>query len=331
MNKKYGFLNDAIIFIKKNGGILIALAIIILFWSLSPATSSVFLQTKNILNVLRQISTNALLACGMTMVIILGGIDLSVGAIIALSGCVSAGCVLFYNLPVVVSMVIGILIGVAFGALNGILICKTTIPPFIVTLATMNIARGLSKVYTGGNPLGVSNDEWKFIGAGYTAGIPNPVWIMLVVLVISSIILNKTKFGRHLYAVGGNIRAARFSGINVEKTQFIVYVLSGLLAGLAGIITASRMYTGSPNAGDSAEMDAIAAVIVGGTSMSGGIGNIGGTFIGCLIIGFINNGLNLMNVDSFWQYVIKGVVILSAVLIDFLRSKRKIHIKKEKK
>ena len=330
MKEQYGSGNAVIDFFKRNGGILIALGVIILVWSVSPSTSRAFLQTKNILNVLRQISTNVLLACGMTMVIILAGIDLSVGAVIALSGCISAGCVLFYDLPVAVAMLAGMTVGIVFGAFNGVLVCKTTIPPFIITLATMNIARGLSKVYTGGKPLSIASDEWKIIGAGYTAGIPNPVWIMLAVLIVSFVLLNKTKFGRHLYAVGGNINAARFSGINVEKIQFIVYTFSGLLAGIAGIITASRMYTGSPNAGESAEMDAIAAVVVGGTSMSGGTGTIGGTFIGCLIIGFLNNGLNLMNVDSFWQYVIKGVVILLAVLTDFLRSKRQIRLKTEK-
>ena len=310
-------------FFRENMGILLALAAIILFWAVNPFTSRAFLQTQNLLNVLRQISTNALLACGMTMVIILGGIDLSVGAVVALSGCVSAGCVLFYGIPAAPAMLIGILVGVLIGAFNGLLISKTTIPAFIVTLATMNIARGLAKVYTGGNPLSVSLDAWKWIGAGYTAGVPNPVWVMLLVLIVTGVLMNNTRFGRHLYAVGGNPRAARFSGIRVERVQFLVHTFSGLMAGIAGVIIASRMYTGSSSAGESMEMDAIAAVVVGGTSMAGGSGKLGGTVIGCLIIGFLDNGLNLMNVDSFWQYVVKGVVILLAVLLDFLRSKSK--------
>lgn len=323
MNKKqYGFQNSAKVFLKENLGILIALIVIVAFWAVNPITSKAFLQTKNLLNVLRQISTNVLLACGMTMVIILGGIDLSVGSIIALSGCISAGCVLFYELPVFVAMLIGVLIGVLIGAFNGLVISKTTIPAFIVTLATMNIARGLARVYTGGNPLSVSSDAWKFIGAGSTLGVPNPVWVMVIVLIVTALLMNKTKLGRHLYAVGGNQQAAEFSGINVAKVKFLIHTFSGLMAGLAGVVIASRMYTGSPNAGESAEMDAIAAVVVGGTSMSGGSGKVGGTFIGCLIIGFLNNGLNLMNVDSFWQYVVKGIVILLAVFLDFFRHRK---------
>ena len=204
-----------------------------------------------------------------------------------------------------------------------IIISKTTIPPFIVTLATMNIARGLAGVYTGGSPVRVVSKEWQWLGAGYIANIPVPVIIMVIVFILSILIMNKTKMGRHIYAVGGNPLAARFSGINVSKVKFFVYAYSGIMASLAGIILASRMYSGQPTAGDGAEMDAIAAVVVGGTSMSGGSGKLGGTLIGALIIGILSNGLNLMNVNSFWQTVVKGVVILLAVFLDYIRTLKK--------
>ncbi|WP_330680383.1 ABC transporter permease [Holtiella tumoricola] len=311
------------VFLKDNLGILIALFALCTFLSINPSTSNSFLASKNIFNVLRQISTNLYLACGMTMVIILGGIDLSVGSIIALSGCISAGCVARYNLPLPVALLIGISIGLMIGMLNGTIVAKTTIPPFIVTLATMNIVKGLAYVYTGGSPVRVVTKEWQFLGAGYIGPIPTPVIILIAVLIVTAILMNKTKFGRHMYAVGGNQQAAQFSGINVAKVKFWVHAYSGLMAGLAGVVLASRMYSGQPTAGDGAEMDAIAAVVVGGTSMAGGYGKIGGTIIGALIIGVLNNGLNLMNVNSFWQYVVKGSVILLAVYIDYIRNKKK--------
>lgn len=310
------------IYLKDNLGILIAFFILCIFLSMNPITSNSFLSSKNIFNVLRQISTNLYLACGMTMIIILGGIDLSVGSIIALAGCISAGCVARYNLPLPVALIIGISIGLAAGMFNGTVVAKTTIPPFIVTLATMNIVKGLAYVYTGGSPVRVVTKEWQFLGAGYVGPIPTPVIILIVVLIVTAILMNKTKFGRHMYAVGGNQQAAQFSGINVAKVKFWVHAYSGLMAGLAGVVLASRMYSGQPTAGDGAEMDAIAAVVVGGTSMAGGYGKIGGTIIGALIIGVLNNGLNLMNVNSFWQYVVKGAVILLAVYIDYLRNRK---------
>ena len=310
-------------FFSENLGILVALVVLCVFLGVFPGTSQYFVTVKNLFNVLRQISTNLLLACGMTMVIILGGIDLSVGSIIALSGVLAAGCVSRYNLPIGAAFLVGIIIGVIFGLFNGFVISKTTIPPFIVTLATMNIARGLAGVYTGGSPVRVVSKEWQWLGAGYAAGIPVPVIIMVIVFIISMLILNRTRVGRYIYAVGGNPLAARFSGINVAKVKFLVYSYSGVMAGIAGIILASRMYSGQPTAGEGAEMDAIAAVVVGGTSMSGGSGKLSGTLIGALIIGILNNGLNLMNVNSFWQTVVKGVVILLAVMIDFFRTKDK--------
>lgn len=314
--------NKVVVFLKENLGIIIALLVLCGLLAVLPATSSSFLSTQNAFNILRQISTNMLIACAMTMVIILGGIDLSVGSIIALSGVIAAGCVSRYNLPIIVALVAGALIGLVIGIFNGFVICRTTIPPFIVTLATMNIARGLAKVYTGGSPVRVVTKEWQFVGAGYIGPVPVPVIIMIIVIIITALMMNKTKLGRHIYAVGGNTQAAEFSGIKVAKVKFIVHAYAGLMAGLAGIILASRMYSGQPTAGEGAEMDAIAAVVVGGTSMAGGSGKIGGTIIGALIIGVLNNGLNLMNVNSFWQDVVKGVVILLAVFIDYIRNRK---------
>ncbi len=310
-------------FIFENLGILAALIVLCMILGIFPGTSEYFVTVKNLFNVLRQISTNLLLACGMTMVIILGGIDLSVGSVIALSGVLAAGGVVRYNLPIVPAMFLGLLVGIVFGLFNGFVISKTTIPPFIVTLATMNIARGLAGVYTGGSPVRVVTKEWQWIGAGYAFGVPVPVIIMIIIFIVSLLIINRTKMGRYIYAVGGNNLAATYSGINVSTVKFFVYTYSGIMAGLAGIILASRMYSGQPTAGEGAEMDAIAAVVVGGTSMSGGSGKLGGTLIGALIIGILNNGLNLMNVNSFWQTVVKGVVILLAVMLDFFRTRKK--------
>lgn len=318
-----GVGNAVKIYFKENLGIIVAFLVLCVFLSVFPKTSGSFFTRQNIFNVLRQISTNLFLACGMTMVIILGGIDLSVGSIIALSGCISAGCVARYDLPLPIALLMGLLVGLLVGMFNGAVISKTTIPAFIVTLATMNIAKGLAYVYTGGSPVRVVTKEWQFLGAGYVGIFPTPVVILVIVLIITAIIMNKTKMGRHMYAVGGNQQAAEFSGIKVEKVKFFVHAFSGLMAGLAGIVLASRMYSGQPTAGDGAEMDAIAAVVVGGTSMAGGSGKIGGTIIGGLIIGVLNNGLNLLNVNSFWQYVVKGVVILLAVFLDYFRNKGK--------
>lgn len=318
-----GVGNAVKIYFKENLGIIVAFLVLCVFLSVFPKTSGSFFTRQNIFNVLRRISTNLFLACGMTMVIILGGIDLSVGSIIALSGCISAGCVARYNLPLPIALLMGLLVGLLVGMFNGAVISKTTIPAFIVTLATMNIAKGLAYVYTGGSPVRVVTKEWQFLGAGYVGIFPTPVVILVIVLIITAIIMNKTKMGRHMYAVGGNQQAAEFSGIKVEKVKFFVHAFSGLMAGLAGIVLASRMYSGQPTAGDGAEMDAIAAVVVGGTSMAGGSGKIGGTIIGGLIIGVLNNGLNLLNVNSFWQYVVKGVVILLAVFLDYFRNKGK--------
>ncbi|SKA79176.1 monosaccharide ABC transporter membrane protein, CUT2 family [Clostridium sp. USBA 49] len=313
-------LNNMLQFFKENMGILIGfIALCILLSFMSP----VFLTQKNIMNVLRQISTNLYLACAMTMIIILGGIDLSVGSTIALSGVVTGGLIAFNGLPVPVAVLGGLGIGLIVGSFNGLAIAKTSIPPFIVTLATMNIVRGAAYVYTGGKPIRVMSEQFNFIGAGYVADtIPTPVIYLIVILVVSTLIMNKSKLGRYIYAVGGNRQAAKFSGLKIEKILFFPYAFSGLMAAVAGIVLASRMFSGQPTAGDGAEMDAIAAVVLGGTSMSGGSGKIGGTVIGALVIGVLSNGLNLMNINSFWQYIVKGIVILIAVYVDAIKKKK---------
>lgn len=309
-------------YFKDNIGIIIALFAMCLFLIVFPTTRSTFLTQKNIFNILRQNASNLFLATGMTMVIILGGIELSVGSVIALSGCVAAGCVEFLGLPEIVGFAAAILVGAIVGMFNGLVICKTDIPPFIVTLASMNITKGIALVYTQGAPIRCMSDAFKFPGAGYIGPFPTPVVLMILIFAIAAYIINCTKLGRHMYAVGGNAQAAKFSGINVQKVKFIIYTYTGIMAGIAGIVIASRLYSGQPTAGDGAEMDAIAAVVVGGTSMSGGSGRIGGTLIGVLIIGVLNNGLNLLGVDSNWQYIVKGLVILLAVYVDYIRNKK---------
>ena len=316
------FGNGVVKYFKDNIGIIIALLAMCIFLVIFPTTRTTFLTPNNMFNILRQNASNLFLATGMTMVIILGGIELSVGSVIALSGCVAAGCVVNLGLPEAVGFLAAILVGAIVGMFNGLVICKTDIPPFIVSLACMNIAKGIALVYTQGAPIRCMTDAFKFPGAGYVGPVPTPVILMLIVFVIAALMINRTQLGRHIYAVGGNAQAAKFSGINVSKVKFIVYTYTGIMAGIAGVVVASRLYSGQPTAGDGAEMDAIAAVVVGGTSMSGGSGRIGGTLIGVLIIGVLNNGLNLMGVDSNWQYIVKGLVILLAVYVDFIRNKK---------
>ena len=316
------FKNGVVKYFKDNIGIIIALVAMFIFLTVFPTTRSTFLTPKNMFNILRQNASNLFLATGMTMVIILGGIDLSVGSVIALSGVVAAGCVVNFGLPEAVGFIAAIAVGAAVGLSNGFIICKTDIPPFIVTLASMNITKGIALVLTGGAPIRCMTDAFKFPGAGYVGPVPTPVILMFIIFILAALMINKTQLGRHIYAVGGNVQAAKFSGISVQKVKFIVYAYTGVMAGIAGVVIASRLYSGQPTAGDGAEMDAIASVVVGGTSMSGGSGRIGGTLIGVLIIGVLNNGLNLMGVDSNFQYIVKGLVILLAVYVDFLRNKK---------
>ncbi|MCG3084226.1 ribose ABC transporter permease [Anoxybacillus sp. LAT_35] len=299
--------------IKKLGPLVGLLLLCIVLTFLSDS----FFTLDNWLNILRQVSINALIAFGMTFVILTGGIDLSVGSVLALSSAFAAG-LMANGMNGVFAMMIGISAGLAMGALNGVIITKGRVAPFIATLATMTIFRGATLVYTEGRPITGFSDELAFqmIGRGYFLGIPVPVVLMLVAYVLLYVVLKKTTFGRHTYAIGGNEEATRLSGIRVDRLKIWIYSLTGGLAALAGLILTSRLNSAQPTAGTAYELDAIAAVVLGGTSLSGGRGWIFGTLIGALIIGVLNNGLNLLNVSSFYQQVIKGVVILLAVILD---------------
>ncbi|HHW67653.1 ribose ABC transporter permease [Defluviitalea raffinosedens] len=308
-------------YVKRYGGILIGFITMCIALSI---LSPVFLTASNILNVLRQISTNAILAFGMTFAIIICGIDLSVGSVLALSGTLSAGLITLSGIPTPIAVLIGLTLGTLIGLLNGVIIAKTGLPAFIVTLCTMLMARGAAYVYTDGMPVRTIEESFNFIGNGYLGPIPLPIIYMAAFFVFTTILLNKTKFGRHVYAVGGNVDAAKFSGIDIQKVQIGVFTLLGFSSAFAGIVLCARMYSGQPTVGQGFEMDAIAASVLGGTSMSGGIGTIGGTMIGALIIGVLNNGLNILNVSSFWQSIIKGAVILTAVYVDSVKKRKEI-------
>lgn len=276
-----------------------------------------FLTIHNIFNVLRQVSINALIAFGMTFIILTGGIDLSVGSMLALTGAVTAGF-LAGGMDPIFAMSLGLLLGAVLGAINGIIIAKGKVAPFIATLATMTIYRGLTLVYTEGKPISGLGDSLSFqlLGKGYFFGIPVPIVTMILAFAVLYFILKKTTFGRRVYAVGGNEEAAKLSGINADRIKIYVYALTGFLSALAALILTSRLNSAQPTAGNMFELDAIAAVVLGGTSLTGGRGWIVGTVIGALIIGVLNNGLNLIGVSSFFQQVVKGAVILVAVLLD---------------
>jgi len=276
-----------------------------------------FISVSNLMNVLRQVSINALIAFGMTFVILTGGIDLSVGSTLALTGAVTAG-LMASGVDPIFAMLLGLLLGAVLGAINGIIIAKGKVAPFIATLATMTIYRGLTLVYTDGRPISGLGDSLTFqmLGKGYFLGIPIPVVTMIISFAILYFILKKTTFGRRVYAVGGNEEASILSGINADRIKIYVYSLLGLLAAVASLILTSRLNSAQPTAGEMFELDAIAAVVLGGTSLTGGRGWIVGTLIGALIIGVLNNGLNLIGVTSFFQQVVKGAVILLAVLLD---------------
>lgn len=274
-----------------------------------------FLSIANIKNVFTQVSVNTIIAIGMTFVILTGGIDLSVGSSLAISGAVAATIVKATG-NVFLAVIAALLIGAVVGIVNGIFISKGKIQAFIVTLATMTIFRGVTQVYTNGTPVSGLGKSFGAIGNKTFLEIPIPVVITLVVFLISYYVLSQTRYGRYLYAVGGNEDSARLSGINTNKVKTIVYIISGITAALSGIIVTSRIGSASATAGSGYELDAIAAVVLGGTSLAGGEGSIVGTIIGALIIGVLNNGLNLMNVSPYYQLIVKGLVILLAVMID---------------
>ncbi|MEH0664555.1 ribose ABC transporter permease [Vibrio scophthalmi] len=278
-----------------------------------------FFTLDNILNILRQTSVNAIIAVGMTLVILTAGIDLSVGSVLALCGAFAASMIAL-EVPVLIAVPTALLAGAALGAISGIIIAKGKVQAFIATLVTMTLLRGVTMVYTDGRPISTgftdTADAFAWFGTGYALGIPVPVWLMVLVFAAAWYLLNHTRFGRYVYALGGNESATRLSGINVDRVKIGVYAICGLLAALAGIIITSRLSSAQPTAGMGYELDAIAAVVLGGTSLMGGKGRIMGTLIGALIIGFLNNALNLLDVSSYYQMIAKAVVILLAVLVD---------------
>ena len=288
--------------------------------------SDKFLTTSNLWNVMRQISVNICISVGMTLVVLTAGIDLSIGSVLALCGAITAGLLkngieipsanLFIGFTVTGSIVAGLLAGAALGWFNGWAITKFRVPPFVATLAMLTIARGLTMLWTKGFPISGLGENFAWLGTGWFLGIPLPVWISGIVILIAVVITNKTKLGRYIYAIGGNENAARLSGINIKKIKIAVYTIAGLLAAVGGILVTSRLDAAQPNAGTGYELDSIAAVVIGGTSLSGGKGSVLGTVLGAIIIGVLNNGLVLLNVSPFWQQVVKGFVILIAVIID---------------
>ncbi|MDR5585923.1 MULTISPECIES: ribose ABC transporter permease [Clostridium] len=274
-----------------------------------------FLSVSNITNVLTQVSVNAIIAIGMTFVILTGGIDLSVGSTLAISGALAAS-IINSGGNVFLAIIVAVVVGIVVGIINGMLISKGKIQAFIVTLASMTIFRGVTYVFTNGNPISGLTGSFNAIGNFKLGILPLPVIITAIMVAIAYYVLTQTRFGRYLYALGGNEDSARLSGINTDKIKTLVYVVSGIAAAVSGVIITSRIGSASPNAGSGFELDAIAAVVIGGTSLAGGEGSVMGTIIGALIIGVLNNGLNLLNVSPFYQLIIKGIVILVAVLLD---------------
>jgi ribose/xylose/arabinose/galactoside ABC-type transport system permease subunit len=275
-----------------------------------------FFTVANLVNVVRQISINGILAVGVTYVLLTGGVDLSLGSLVALTGVVAASFAHPGDYPVFVPVAMGVLAGLACGAVNGAVITLGRVAPFIVTLGMMTAARGLALIVSGGKPVSDLSRAFKWLGGGDCLGVPNPVLLLIAVAVLSWVLLTNLRLGRYLYAVGGNENAARASGINVGAVKLFAYAVCGALAGLAGVVQASRSTTGQPNAGMGYELDAIAAVVIGGTSLSGGVGGVGGTILGALLMGVINNGLDLLNVSSYYQQLVKGVIIVGAVWLD---------------
>lgn len=298
----------------------IVFALIILIAVLSVISDRFFTFT-NFITILTQTSINAILAIGVTFVILTGGIDLSVGSMLAVSGVAFAmiakvdanGEALF---PPALAVLAGIFTGLLFGLLNGLIVAKAKVAPFIVTLGTMTISRGIALIVADGRPVSGMSSVFKSFGSGSIGGIPYLVIIMIMVSVIAIFLLGKTKFGRYIYAVGGNEEAARASGIPASNVKMMVYIICGFMAGLSGIMQACRVVVGQPNAGEGYELQAISAVVIGGTALSGGIGKMWGTIVGAFIIGVLGNGLDLLGVSSYWQKVISGIIIIAAVLLD---------------
>ena len=311
-------------FLRKYLIVFIFLGMCVLLAIFSPNNS--FLKPQNLINVVRQISVIGLLAVGVMLCIIALGIDLSLGSVLGFSAVVTACLVqqigwkeaLYpgFTAPAFVAVLAGLTIGGLAGVVNGSLIAAFQIPPFIATLGMMTIARGLAYIYSNGRPVSTLNDDFLFIGGGDILGVPVPIIVFGIVIVLAHIMLNFTRFGRHVYAIGGNETAARVSGVNLGRTKVLIYTFSGLMAGLGGAVLTARVQSATPALGMGYELDAIASAIIGGTSFAGGIGTVWGTVVGALIIGVMNNGLDLLNVSPFYQQVVKGLIIIVAIIID---------------
>lgn len=299
-------------------GLLMVILLMVLVMSLASPT---FLTSNNIINILRQVSMNGILAIGMTFVILTGGIDLSVGSIVAVTS-VIAGSIVQSGRPWL-AVVAGLVVATLFGLFNGLMIAFFRLPPFIATLALTTIGRGFALVYSDGRPYTITNKDFLAIGKGAFLGIPIPIWILAGVLLVAYVLLAQTTFGRYVYAIGGNRNAAKLSGVATKAVEFMVYVISGFGCGIVGIILSARISSGQPTAGEGFELDAIAATAIGGTSMNGGVGGLFGTTMGFIIIGMLSNSLNLLNVSSFYQQIVKGFIILAAVLFDMGAKRRK--------
>ncbi len=315
-------------FMSKYGIVVIFVALCILMSIVSPA----FRTMRNVTNVVRQVSIIGIVSMGVTFAIITGGIDLSSGSIIALVSVVVASLTqnavnpdqpLSFVVPIVVGIAVAILLGFLLGSVNGSLVAYGKIPPFIATLGMMTVARGAAALFTGGRPVGDLKETFTYIGTGRIIGIPIPIWIYIIMAIISHILLSKTKFGRHVFAIGGNEQAARICGISVEKTLVKVYAYAGLLTAVSAVLLTARTSAGNPTYGVAYELDAITATVIGGTSLSGGVGSIPFCVVGALIIGVLNNSMDLLSVNAYWQQIVKGVIIVVAVMIDARKQTRK--------
>jgi ribose transport system permease protein len=302
---------------KQYGGIFLSLIVLCVIFSV---TNQRFMSVANFLNILQQVSVIAIAAFGMTWVILLGEIDLSIGSIIAIAGMVGAQC-FGVGMGFVPALILTLLSGAILGLANGVLTAKLLLPSFIVTVATMGIYRGMVSLPTNGAPAMIMDPTWTAIGTQSFIGIPIVIWVVAVLFLFNHILLSKTKFGRRAYLTGGNREAALYSGIKVDRLKIIIFMISGVMAAISGILLSSRLFSAQTNAGMSYELDAIAAAVLGGTSLAGGVGTMIGTLIGALIIGVLNNGMNMLSVPYFYQLIVKGLVILIAVYLD-VRSKR---------
>jgi ribose transport system permease protein len=315
-------LRSRILGLRKAREINVLLALVVVGAAIGLATPY-FLTTNNLMGVARAFSLTAIMSIGMVMVVITGGIDLSVGSVMGLSSLVTALC-FSAGAPTALSILGGLLVGLVFGGFNGLLVTWVGLPPFIATLGSLSIGRGLMYIITRGIPQTPDTPPaFAEIGQGYLAFVPIPVVLLVVMTAIFTVVMKKTRFGRHVYAVGGNEAAAKLSGVRTSKVKFIVYALSGLIASLAGVVAFSRYLSAEPASGFGAELDVIAAAAIGGASLAGGVGSVLGAVIGAALTGVIANGVVLMNINTYAQQAITGAVILIAVSIDVMRSRRK--------